>query len=340
MLIRHEKEGKKFSVCAVKSLPWRAARRLRACRRPPSATALSTCGRRARAWSDMASVTVQKGQSASTKYTKDICYVTHLLGVGQFWVNETKWSTFTRRLHFFIAYILPYFYLFFCWVLIFGGFFSENVPKDLKPDSVLFANTYTIFLISMAIVWRNEERIKHLLYQMSSVMEELYEGNVETQMLKKLKLHLRLLTFMYTSSCISLGAGTCITYFTTAYQFKLIKKYFYDLEKIFLDVPETLTQKQKEQKYINKMIKGLKLIDGALWCVKEIEVVFEAPYTGQVMLNLYALVLLLMRMLFSQDHTALRSARGTVVMTRDSDQLALGLSRISWMSMRLFLNLV
>nr|AFC91742.1 putative odorant receptor OR58 [Cydia pomonella] len=82
-----------------------------------------------------------------------------------------------------------------------------------------------------------------------------------------------------------------------AHQFKNLCKYFEDLTDIF---EGSGSQEEKERRYENAFKVGIKMHSITLWCMRQIQLVGGVAFSGQVIINVSVLGLLMIQMMFTE----------------------------------------
>ncbi|XP_053603453.1 uncharacterized protein LOC128671190 isoform X2 [Plodia interpunctella] len=82
------------------------------------------------------------------------------------------------------------------------------------------------------------------------------------------------------------------------HQYKNLQSYFYNLNNIF-EIAE-LTLRQKEEKYENGLKLGINMHARTLWCTRECEASFMWVLSGQILVNVTVIILLMAQMLSSE----------------------------------------
>nr|WCC57336.1 odorant receptor 1 [Papilio dardanus] len=89
----------------------------------------------------------------------------------------------------------------------------------------------------------------------------------------------------------------CLT-ICLSHQYKNLQSYFYHLVEIFDD--QDLSQEEKEQKYEESVKIGIKLHSDTLWCTRESETACAVVFSGQILVNISVLCLLMLQMVNSE----------------------------------------
>ncbi|XP_045534801.1 uncharacterized protein LOC106716196 [Papilio machaon] len=94
---------------------------------------------------------------------------------------------------------------------------------------------------------------------------------------------------------------TCLSH-----QYKNLQSYFYHLVDIFDE--HDLSQQEKEKKYEDSVKIGIKLHSDTLWCTRQIENAYAVVFSGQILVNISVLCLLMLQMVASLLSTAMYSS--------------------------------
>ncbi|XP_013138752.1 PREDICTED: uncharacterized protein LOC106103520 [Papilio polytes] len=86
---------------------------------------------------------------------------------------------------------------------------------------------------------------------------------------------------------------TCLSH-----QYKNLQSYFYHLVEIFDE--KDLSQEEKEKKYEDSVKIGIKLHSDTLWCTRESETACAVVFSGQILVNISVLCLLMLQMVNSE----------------------------------------
>nr|WCC57458.1 odorant receptor 1 [Papilio machaon] len=86
---------------------------------------------------------------------------------------------------------------------------------------------------------------------------------------------------------------TCLSH-----QYKDLQSYFYHLVDIFDECD--LSQREKEKKYEDSVKIGIKLHSDTLWCTRQIESAYAVVFSGQILVNISVLCLLMLQMVNSE----------------------------------------
>ncbi|XP_063532901.1 uncharacterized protein LOC134743435 [Cydia strobilella] len=81
------------------------------------------------------------------------------------------------------------------------------------------------------------------------------------------------------------------------HQFNNLCKYFEKLENIFKG---SGSQEEKERKYENAFKVGIKMHSITLWCTRQTQLAGGVAFSGQVIINVFVLVLLMIQMMFTE----------------------------------------
>ncbi|XP_013164433.1 PREDICTED: uncharacterized protein LOC106115549 [Papilio xuthus] len=83
-----------------------------------------------------------------------------------------------------------------------------------------------------------------------------------------------------------------------SHQYKNLRSYFYDLVEIFDE--HDLSQEEKEKKYEDSVMIGIKLHSDTLWCTRQSETACGIVFSGQILVNISVLCLLMLQMVNSE----------------------------------------
>ncbi|XP_072940004.1 uncharacterized protein [Epargyreus clarus] len=83
-----------------------------------------------------------------------------------------------------------------------------------------------------------------------------------------------------------------------SHQFQNLQSYFYSLERIFED--NELNQLEKEVKYEKSLKVGIKMHSDTLWCTRQCQIVYGIVYSGQIVISVTGLAVLMFQMLNSE----------------------------------------
>ncbi|CAK1598429.1 unnamed protein product [Parnassius mnemosyne] len=104
---------------------------------------------------------------------------------------------------------------------------------------------------------------------------------------------------------IAISTTICLSH-----QYKQLQSYFYSIEENFST--EHLDQVEKERKYEESLKHGIKMHSETLLCTQVVQEIFGPVYSGQITLNIIALIILMMQMMDSEQ--TLFNALGMVSM--------------------------
>ncbi|XP_068631473.1 uncharacterized protein [Battus philenor] len=88
------------------------------------------------------------------------------------------------------------------------------------------------------------------------------------------------------------------------HQYKNLQSYFYRLVDIFEN--NDLSQIEKEMEYERSLKIGIKLHSDTLWCTKQFQTACSAVFSGQIIITIYVLCLLMLQMVNS-DRTLMNT---------------------------------
>nr|WCC57400.1 odorant receptor 1.1 [Papilio glaucus] len=83
-----------------------------------------------------------------------------------------------------------------------------------------------------------------------------------------------------------------------SHQYKNLQSYFYHLAEIFDE--RDLSQQEKEIKYEESLKVGIKLHSDTLWCTRQSETACAVVFSGQILVNICVLCLLMLQMVNSE----------------------------------------
>ncbi|CAH2105207.1 unnamed protein product [Euphydryas editha] len=85
-----------------------------------------------------------------------------------------------------------------------------------------------------------------------------------------------------------------------SHQYKNLQNYFYRLNDIFQDDTVEVNHEEKELKYLEALKVGLKLHSDTLWCTRQCQEIFSLMYSGQILVNVFVLCVLMLQMMNSE----------------------------------------
>ncbi|XP_026489178.2 uncharacterized protein LOC113395720 [Vanessa tameamea] len=85
-----------------------------------------------------------------------------------------------------------------------------------------------------------------------------------------------------------------------SHQYKNLQSYFYSLNEIFQDSCDENDLTEKEDKYVEALKVGIKLHSDTLWCTKQCQVTCSSVISGQILITVSVLCLLMLQMVNSE----------------------------------------
>ncbi|CAH2105206.1 unnamed protein product [Euphydryas editha] len=93
---------------------------------------------------------------------------------------------------------------------------------------------------------------------------------------------------------------TIITSVAISHQYRNLQKYFHSLNDLFETDDVQTKHEEVESKYVEALKVGIKLHSDTMWCTRQCQVVCSVVYSGQILITIYALCLLMLQMVGSE----------------------------------------